>query len=169
MPGARRSAWPARLIAAALIAALLPAPAGAKDSLGVFEGWGAFRDPELPRCYAIAQPEQRRKLGGYASIGYWPRRRIRGQLHIRLSRAVKPDSPIGLSIGARRFVLIGRGRNAWARDRRVDAAVIAALRSGSRMAVSATGENGRAIRDSYTLAGAATAMDAAALGCARLR
>ncbi len=32
-------------------------PAAAKDSLGVFSDWGAFRDPSVPRCYAIAMPE----------------------------------------------------------------------------------------------------------------
>ena len=32
----------------------LASPLAAKDSLGVFGDWGAFRDPAVPRCYAIA-------------------------------------------------------------------------------------------------------------------
>ena len=36
---------------------LLSAPLAAKDSLGVFDDWGAFSDLEVPRCYAIAAAE----------------------------------------------------------------------------------------------------------------
>ena len=43
------------------------------------------------------------------------------------------------------------------------------MRSASSMSVSSVGANGRAFADSYALRGAATAIDAAALGCARLR
>ena len=39
---------------AALFATLIPAPAIARDSLGMFSTWGAFRDPAVPRCYAVA-------------------------------------------------------------------------------------------------------------------
>ena len=66
------------------------APLAAKDSLGVFDDWGAFRDPGVPRCYAIAMPERRSGAGdyhAYASVGTWPRREVRGQVHVRLSRA----------------------------------------------------------------------------------
>ena len=34
----------------------LAAPLSAKESLGIFGDWGAFRDSSIPRCYAIAQP-----------------------------------------------------------------------------------------------------------------
>jgi hypothetical protein len=39
-------------------------PAQARDALGVYEGWGAFRDARPPRCYAIAQPVRK-------SSGLW--------------------------------------------------------------------------------------------------
>ena len=38
----------------ALVLLALAVPLSAKDSLGVFSDWGAFRDPAVPRCYAIA-------------------------------------------------------------------------------------------------------------------
>ena len=38
--------------------ALLASPLAAKDSLGVFGQWGAFRDPQVPRCYAIAAADK---------------------------------------------------------------------------------------------------------------
>ena len=147
-------------------------PAQARDSLGMFSGWGAFRDARVPRCYAIAKAEPStlaREQQPYVSIGTWPRRQLRGQVHFRLSRQIPPNSRLTLSIDRVRFQLIGGGADAWAPDRRADAAVVAAMRSAQWMTVSARDLRGRGFSNSYRLTGAATAMDTAAIGCARLR
>ncbi len=146
--------------------------AQARDSLGVFEGWGAFRDPETPRCYAIAQPATHGTEGRwrpFASVGYWPRADIRGQIHIRLSREIAARSPLALTVGERRFPLTGGGADAWAPNRQVDAAIVAAMRSATSMSISARARTGAGFADTYRLRGAATAVDAAALGCGRVR
>ena len=149
---------------------VLAAPASARDSLGVFGQWGAFSDPQVPRCYAIAQADSEKpERPGSASIGTWPRAQVRGQLHVRLSRAMVPHASIRLAIGGQRFDLTGSGNDAWAQDRRMDAAVVAAMRSAAAMSVSATDRAGRRFTDRYSLEGAATAMDAATVGCARAR
>jgi hypothetical protein len=158
--------------AAALLASLAPAAAAARDSLGMFGGWGAFRDPAVPRCYAIAMAEPsalRREFQPYAAIGTWPRRGERGQVHLRLSRRLARDAAVTLTIGGQRFVLATAEADAWARDRRMDAAIVAAMRSAPAMWVSARDATGRPFGNSYRLEGAATAMDAATVGCARLR
>ena len=154
---------------AALALLALAAPLAARDSLGVFGDWGAFRDPEVPRCYAIAAARDARTGQPFASVGSWPRREVRGQVHLRLSRALAPAATISLSIGGERFALTGGGGDAWARDRRMDAAIVAAMRSAESMSVTARDRAGRRFTDRYSLDGAATAMDAATVGCARLR
>lgn len=151
---------------------LVSAPAAAKDSLGVFADWGAFRDLQFARCYAIAEPQpstRARDYQPYAAVGTWPRRGVRGQLHFRLSRKMAPDAAVSLRVGSQRFTLTGGGGDAWARDKAMDAAIVAAMRSAESMTVSARDARGRAFWDTYRLAGAATAMDAASVGCARLR
>ncbi len=169
------SRLPFRLLLSAALT-LAAAPALARDSLGLFETWGAFRDPAAgsagPRCYAIAKAEPsrlRRDYPPYASVGSWPRLGQRGQLHFRLSRRLAPGGRIGLAIGDQRFQLTGGGGDAWAADRRMDAAIVAAMRSARSMTVSARGSDGRGFSNSWPLAGAATAMDAAAIGCAGVR
>jgi hypothetical protein len=156
---------------ATLLALATPAaPALARDSLGIFERWGAFRDGNPLRCYAIAEPVATGRRGAwrpFASIGHWPGRGVRNQLHIRLSRAVAPNAPITLSIGERRFELTGGGADAWAADARADAAIVAAMRGAARMTIRARATTGGRFTDSYALRGAATAIDAAALGCGR--
>jgi hypothetical protein len=145
-------------------------PASARDNLGLYASWGAFRDPVAPRCYAIAMAEpsaRQRDYQAFVAVGTWPRRGVRNQIHVRLSRKLAPNSPILLSIGDRRFQLIGGGGDAWAANNGDNAAIIASMRSAPQMRVSARDARGRRFSDYWRLAGAASAMDAAAIGCAR--
>ena len=142
-------------------------PAEARDSLGVFETWGSFRDPGVPRCYAIARSERRGGPTGFATVGIWPRANVRGQVHFRLSRAVGAGARINLRIAGRTVPLVGGGADAWIPDQRGDAAVIAAMRSAERMTVRVSlPRHTGSFSDSYLLKGAATAMDATLVGCA---
>ncbi len=160
-----------RWTALALFAALA-APALARDSLGMFGQWAAFRDPAVPRCYAIAMAAPstlQREFQPYADVAWWPRAQIRGQVHFRLSRKLAANAPISLAIGGQKIPLVGGGADAWAADKRGDAAIMAAMRSARDMTVSARGADGRGFSNTWTLEGAATAMDAATVGCAALR
>lgn len=157
----------------ALALAALSAPAAARDSLGVFERWGAFRDPRPPRCYAIAQPVRPAARNAswqpFASVAFWPATRQRNQLHVRLSRARGANARVVLAIGDRRWPLLAGGADAWAPDARADAAIVAAMRSAESLYVTSRTAAGTLFTDSYRLRGAATAIDAAALACARRR
>ncbi|MEW4447686.1 invasion associated locus B family protein [Qipengyuania sp. JC766] len=160
-----------RRLAILLAVATLAVPASARESLGVFSDWGAFRDTETPRCYAIAKARPSRaarELEPFASVGTWPERKVRNQIHFRLSRAMRADATVSLRIGDRRFELTGARGNAWAKNRAMDAAIVAAMRSAGTMTVSTRDTRGRQFSNTYDLAGAATAMDAATVGCARL-
>ena len=160
------------VLAAAAFAVPFSAPASARDSLGIFADWGAFRDPGVPRCYAIAKAAPstlKRDQQPYASIGTWPKRNVRGQVHLRLSRNIADNAPIRLSVGGSNFELTGSGANAWARDKTMDAAIVAAMRSSSRMTVRSRDASGRNFSNTYDMDGAATAMDAATVGCASIR
>ncbi len=150
---------------------LLPVPVYAKDSLGTFSSWGAFRDTEIPRCYAIAESEEitgKAERKSYATIGFWPNRKIRRQFHARLSRERSSNSRVIVSIAGRRFRLTANATDAWSQDKRMDAALVAAIHSAKSMTIESIGRDGRPIVDAYLLRGAATAIDAASLGCSRL-
>ena len=162
-----------RRVAASILAiGLLSDPALARDALGMFGGWGAFRDAETPRCYAIAMAApsaKQRTFQPYADVAWWPRAGVRGQVHFRLSRPMQPGSAVTVSIGGNRIALTGGGADAWAPDKRGDAAIIAALRSAGQMTVSARDTSGGGFSNTWDLQGAATAIDAATVGCAGLR
>lgn len=145
---------------------LVSAPAGARDTVGVYQGWGAFRDATPRRCYAIARPVAANgRSTGFASVATWPGRGLRESLHVRLSRERDRSAGVTLTIGERRFDLAANSRDAWAADAPSDRALVSALRSGRSMSIEAVGAGGRPFADVYALAGAATAIDAAALAC----
>jgi len=138
---------------------------GARETIGVYGGWGAFSDDSPRRCYAIAQPVDPRQRAGFLSVATWPGQNIRGQLHVQLSRPRAGTARVTLSVGERRFDLVANDSDAWAPDARTDAAIVAAMRSGRSLSVEALDRGGTPFADTYALSGAATAIDAAALAC----
>jgi hypothetical protein len=156
---------PRRLVLLLLAGA---APAAAQETLGVFGLWGAFRTEE--RCYAISEPDREARPGdgrAYASVGYWPRRGVRGQAYFKLRQSKRAGSAVLLRIDDRIFQLRGGGTDAWAADAPADTEIVAAMRTGIEMSVETRSASGGLIRDVYKLRGAATAIDAAAIACAR--
>jgi hypothetical protein len=151
---------------AALLILAVAVPAAGRDTIGIYKGWGAFRDTTPDRCYAIARPVMAGgRSSGFASIATWPKRGLRASLHIRLSRERDRSAGVTLTVGERRFALVANGLDAWASDGPSDRAIVAALRSGRSMSVEAVGVGGRPFADVYALSGAATAIDAAVLAC----
>lgn len=168
----RRIALTCAILAAAFA---LTSPGTAKDSLGIFANWAAFRDSGVPRCYAIAKPQASkprqaasRDYVPFATIASWPKRSLRNQVHFRLSHKLAQNAAITLTVGRRRFAMTGGGGDAWAKDKTADAAIVAAMRSAKEMRISARNAKGRRFSDSYLLDGAASAIDAAVIGCAKL-
>lgn len=161
-----------RAIAFIGMALLAAAPAvAAREPLGLFNGWAAFRDAKPLRCYAIAEPVDA-PAGGrwrpFVSVGQWPGQQIRGQFHIRLRAAKQHGVAVTLAIDDQHFTLVSGGADAWAVDARADAAIVAAIRGGSWLSVATIAQDGKRIVDRYELRGGATAIDAAAIACARI-
>jgi hypothetical protein len=146
--------------------ALLASPLLAKERLGAYQSWAAFEDAEIPRCYAIGAPEESSGQGGYVSIGFWPKRGLTHQVYVHLSRNRSATAGVTLTAGGRRFRLVPDGNGGWAKDRTMDLAIVAAIRTSQSLSVQSSGVNGGNIIDAYALRGAASAIDAAALGCA---
>ena len=155
-----------RIAPALAILFLAAAPLAARESLGVYERWAAFKDGSPARCYAIAKADATSPVAAYATVSHWPQKQVRGAVYFALSRDVADKSAVRLAVGDKRFDLVAKGRNAWAKDARDDAAIVAALRSAARMSVSGRSAKGN-FTDRYTLAGVATAIDAATVACAK--
>lgn len=153
-----------------LILGLLAVPVAARDALGTFGRWGAFRDAGPRHCFAIAEPIQTVRnpaTRAFVSIAAWPGANVRAQLHVRLSRPRDRRAAVTLAIGERRFALKAGDSDAWAPDAATDRAIVTAIRSGRSLSVESVAAGAGPFADVYALAGAPTAIDAAMLGCVR--
>lgn len=159
-----------RAIGLALVAASMASSAEAGRVLYAGPHWAALeRAPG--RCEAVGQAERvATSLDGQARIAFAfaADGRRRGELHVRLPRPARPGAQALLTVNGESFLLLTRGRDAWSRGPTQETAIIAALRRATDMRVRAQGVGGR-VSDRYLLAGAPTAIDAAAAACAPTR
>jgi hypothetical protein len=138
---------------APLVALLLLAAAPARQSLGQFGRWGAFR--EGSRCFAVSQPLGR--PGGWLAINTGAGARV--QLYARLASR----GSVWLKIDGHSFTLAVRDKEAWAPDGRADLVILRALRHGHTAELISGARHSR-----YPLAGLPSAVDAALVACAAL-
>lgn len=120
-------------------------------------------------CEALARSTlvaTKGKVQAIAGFTFTADRRRWGEFHARLRRMPRAGATVMLRVGDRPFLLTARGNVAWSTGRRQDEAIIAALRSASALNVESRDAAGRRFVDRYLLAGAATAVDAAAAACA---
>jgi len=148
---------------------LAPSPAEAARARILFaQGhWAAIRFGD--RCEAAARPllpAARRQPEARAGFSFGSGRSRRGEFHVRLSRVPRPGSSVMMTIGERPFMLVARGDWAWSRGPLQEAAIIEAARAATSMRIEARDGAGRRFADRYLLAGAPTAIDAAAAACA---
>ena len=158
------------LLGAALLFAHSALAAQSRQILAAQGHWAALKFG--PRCEAAARPlppASRRQPEARAGFTFAERGARRGEFHVRLTRVPRPGSSVMLTIGSRPFMLLSRGDWAWSRGPLQEAAILDAARGANAMRVEARDGAGRRFADRYLLAGAPTAIDAAAAGCAGKR
>ena len=106
------------------------------------------------------------KVQAIAGFTFSADRRRWGEFHALLRRMPRPGAAVMLRIGDTPFLLVSRGNEAWSSGPLQERAIIAAVRGASGMTVESRDGAGRTFVDPYSLAGAPTAIDAAAAACA---
>ena len=159
--------YPAHALIA--LAALALAPKGAAAQRLIYAGtnWAALERPS-GQCEAVGRTEivvPKGRPQARAAFVFTRDGKRRGQLHVILSRPARPGADALINIGNESFLLLTKGASAWSRGAQQEQAIIAAVRRAGEMRIRAQGVGGR-VSDRYLLAGAPTAIDAAALGCA---
>ena len=156
-----------------MIAAALLLLAGERVAVGVWDRWAAFSDTQPRRCFAVAQPVDATgrtdTRGAFASVATRVGAARADVVFFRLARARAPGAAVTLAIDERRFALTGDAASARAPDAATARAIVGAMRGGRSMSLTTVSRAGRPLADSYTLDGAATAIDAAGLACVERR
>ena len=110
-------------------------------------------------------PASKTRLQGRASLTF-DRGARHGQFAAALSQPVASGASVMLTIDDESFLLVARGLGAWSRGPAQEASIVAALRRATRMRIEGRSLRGLRFIDRYDLAGAPTAIDAAA-ACAQ--
>jgi hypothetical protein len=146
-----------------LSAALLAAPSAmARESLGLFGDWGAFK--QRGSCYATTastSDAQGRKAPAFLTVTRWAGNR-NPQVMVGLGTNAKSAK---LSAGGQGFTPQLRGDAAWMPDSRGDTLLIAALSASSSATVSMISPRNNRLTDRYSLKGFNEAWRAVQTGC----
>ncbi len=124
--------------------------------------WAALR--EAGQCDAASLallPASKTRFQGRASLSF-DRGTRHGQFTAALSKPVMPGASVIHTIDDQPYLLLGHGASASSLGPAQEAAIIAALRVAARMKIEARSQRGVRFIDRYDLAGAPTAIDAAA-------
>lgn len=178
-----------RPLAAALLAAVIIAGVGpyaaadteeavtAETGSEVFAGWTAssFTVVGLPECFVMGPPEPRSRSQppGWdpsITVTHRPADGVFNEITIDPGILLDPSQPAAAAVGDHAFTLLVDSmsqRLMLPTDREEEEGVVAAMRSGSLMEVTATTVDGHAILDRYDLTGFGQAMDWIDMHCAR--
>lgn len=148
---------------------LLTATAASAPGAVLFAGGGWAAIDRGAVCEALSRSAKvapKGKVQATAGFAFNADHRRWGEFHVQLSRVARPGSSVIAHVGDQPFLLVSRGDWAWSRGPAQEQAIIAAARGGGWMRVEARDTSGVRFIDPYVLAGAPTAIDAAAARCA---
>lgn len=158
-------------IALIAVLALAGTPVSAKQ-IGTFKDWSAHSEGKATArtCWIYSEPvkdEGKYSKRGriYLLVTHRPAEKTVNQVQFTAGYTFKKGSAVQVAIGARKFELFTNADTAWARSAKDDAALVAAMRSGSRMIVTGQSSRGTRTKDTYSLAGISAAHNAIGKVC----
>lgn len=163
----------AALLAATLAAAGAPAALAADPKvIGSFKDWNAFTFDESGKtvCYISSQPKKKEPASArrgdiYVLVTHRPSEKTFDVVSFILGYPLRKGSEATVEIDGKSFSLFTDGETAWARDADTDKAIVAAMRTGSRMVMKGTSQRNTKTTDSYSLAGISEAHEAIGTAC----
>lgn len=162
---------------AILLMALLPAAGAppllaAPKQLGTFGPWSAHALVEASgkTCYMYGEPDSsrgkyKRRDETYIQITHRLAEGARNQVSVTAGYTYRRGSEVEIDIDGRTFALFTDADTAWTRERRDDAALVAAMKAGRAMIVRGTSARGTLTTDTYSLNGFTAAHTAIGKAC----
>ncbi len=164
------------LLIGALAASTSLAAAQAPTSIGTFKAWNAYVSTEGgdKTCFAASQPTNSKYSRSISSRGdaffmitTIPTKSIRNEASTIIGFPFKAGSDVTANVDGTDFKMFfndAAGETSWAVPDQ-EAALIEAMKKGSKMTVASTSSRGTDVTDSYSLSGVTAALDAAAKEC----
>ena len=146
-------------------------PVAAKQ-LGSFKDWSANAEGKGKSltCWIYSEPvkdEGKYTNRGriYSLVTHLPGDKVTNQVQFTAGYTFKKGSAVQVVIGKRKFELFTSGDSAWTRNKKDDANIVRAMRSGARMIVTGVSSRGTKTKDTYSLSGISAAHKAIGKAC----
>ena len=150
---------------------LLSTPLLAKQ-IGAFKDWTAHAEGKgkSKTCWIYSEPvkhEGKYKKRGriYTMVSYILGGKTVNQVQLTAGYTFKKGSSVKVVIGKRTFDLFTNADKAWGRSEKDDAALVKAMRAGSKMIVTGVSSRGTRTKDTYSLSGISAAHKAIGKTC----
>jgi len=143
------------------------------ELIGRFGDWDAYTrgDGASRFCYMVSKPKEaslRSRRGEiFFLIWHRPAQKEFDVVQVDIGYPFKQGSEAEVAIGGSTWQLFTRDESAWTYKPADDAAIVAALRKGSRMSVKGVSGRGNPTTDTYSLKGTSAAHQAINKACGR--
>ncbi|MGB7432922.1 MAG: invasion associated locus B family protein [Ahrensia sp.] len=162
-----KSIFTTGIVAAGLMASAIAAHAQTPQRIGQFKDWGAisYGAANGKVCYAVSVPTSKQPASvnhgdnffvvtqrGSANVTYEPQ--------FIAGYTLQESSKVTVNIDGKTFSFFSKDNTAWTENAAQDPQIIAAMKAGSRMTISAVSRRGTNTSYEYSLSGITAALDA---------
>lgn len=138
--------------------------------------WSVFVEDSPKECFAVSKPKETRNTRGGQAVQvrrgdillfvfYRPGENVSGQVSFTGGYPFAPDSTVDMKIGDSTYKLYVNGEWAWPESPAEDAKIVAALKRGANVVLTARSARGTQTQDTFSLIGVTAAIDEAAARC----
>lgn len=132
-----------------------------------FRDWKVHQSEGAPQkiCFASSQPRETTPRGisrraAYFYVSAFPSDGVKAEISLKLGFSAQNASSVTVQIGNGRWQLFTAGDRAFVSDPRDELKLIDSMKRGSFMTVTANTANGTSVKDTYSLLGVTSAINA---------
>lgn len=151
---------------ALLVASTLSAFAQSPTRIQQFNAWGAYsyQSGNSKVCYVLSVPTKKEPASVdhgdiFFLISQRPGQGVNYEPQAMMGYPLKEGSKVDVTVDNKKFVLFTKGNSAWVENAAEEPALVAAMRGGSSMTVSATSARGTETSYAYSLSGVTAALN----------
>jgi len=141
------------------------ATAAAPTRIQQFQAWGAYSYKSGPStvCYVLSVPTAKQPASvdhgdNFFIVSQRPGQNISYEPQAMMGYTVKENSKINVTIDNKTFVMFTKDKAGWVENAAQEPALVAAMKTGHSMTVSATSRKGTGTSYSYSLSGISAAL-----------
>jgi invasion protein IalB len=146
-------------------AGLAEAQQAAPTRIQQFQAWGAYsyKSGNATVCYVLSVPTTKQPANvdhgdNFFIVSQRPGQNISYEPQAMMGYTVQENSKINVTIDNKTFVMFTKDKAGWVENAAQEPALVAAMKSGHSMTVSATSRKGTGTSYSYSLSGISAAL-----------